>query len=214
MIVVTNNELGGTMNKGKSFITETLTADEISDLIDTLENTQAPRVTDSSIARNLAGFILMYRAGLRRKEVSDLELSCVYFDERVIHIKHGKGNKERRISMDPKAFAFIERWVAIRGKEDGPLIQGFGKNGVLTGNRVHESYWNKIMENLASRTGIGKRCNPHSLRHTMANEMRQEGVSTWLIMKQLGHSNIQTTERYLDHLSPKELIDTMEQREW
>jgi integrase len=171
------------MNKGKTFITETLTRDEITDLIDALENSDGPRTTDISIARNLAGFMLLYRAGLRRKEVSDLHLKDIDFDAKVVHVLHGKGDKERRVSMDDRAFAYIERWIKHRGTEQGPLIQGFRKNGVVTGNRVHESYWNKLLFRLATKTGIGKRCNPHSLRHTMANELRQEGISTWTIMK-------------------------------
>lgn len=202
------------MNKGKTFRTETLSGEEISDLIEVLQNETGPRVTELSVARNLAGFILLYRAGLRRKEVSDLKIQDIDFENHVVHVQHGKGDKERRVSMDAKAFGYIEDWIKYRGREPGPLLMGFRQNGEMTGRRVHESYWNKLMERLAKKTGIGKRCNPHSLRHTMANEMRQEGVSTWLIMKQLGHANIATTERYLDHLSPKELIDTMERREW
>lgn len=196
------------MNKGETFETQTLTRDEISDLLELIRNPDARNVQDWQVKRDLAAFILMYRAGLRRKEVSDLELRDIDYDAGVIHVRHGKGDKERRVSMDEKAFGYLREWQKHRGNGPGVFLQ------TSKGTRVHESNWNRMMGSLAERSNIGKRCNPHSLRHTMANEMRQEGVSTYLIMKQLGHANIQTTERYLDHLSPVELVDTMKGREW
>ena len=55
---------------------------------------------------------------------------------------------------------------------------------------------------------------PHGLRHTGAAELLSEGVDVGIISKQLGHASIAATSRYLDHINPKQVIETMQQRKW
>ena len=54
----------------------------------------------------------------------------------------------------------------------------------------------------------------HGLRHTHASELRAEGVDIGIISKQLGHRSIATTARYLDHIAPQQVIETMRTRVW
>ncbi len=66
----------------------------------------------------------------------------------------------------------------------------------------------------ARRAGIDKRVHAHGLRHTHAAQLRAEGVDIGIISKQLGHRSIATTARYLDHIAPQQVIDTIRQRTW
>ena len=71
-----------------------------------------------------------------------------------------------------------------------------------------------MLNRMARRAGVEKRVHPHGLRHTGASELRSEGVEIGVISKQLGHKSISTTARYLDHINPKEVVETMRRRSW
>lgn len=66
----------------------------------------------------------------------------------------------------------------------------------------------------ARRTGIRKRVHPHGLRHTMAYELLMEGVPIPVIQRQLGHASLQTTDTYLSHIAPKQVLEFMTARNW
>jgi integrase len=68
------------------------------------------------------------------------------------------------------------------------------------------------MVELAVKAGIEKRVHPHGLRHAGAAEMREERMDIGVTSKQLGHSSIATTAKYLDHISPTAVIDAMKGR--
>ncbi len=70
------------------------------------------------------------------------------------------------------------------------------------------------MPRLARRAGILKRVHAHGLRHTHAAQLRAEGVDIAVIKRQLGHSSIVTTVRYLDHLNPVAVVEAMRGRVW
>ncbi len=67
---------------------------------------------------------------------------------------------------------------------------------------------------MGEKAGIEKRVHPHGLRHTGAAEMRSEGMDIGIISKQLGHSSIATTARYLDDVSPAAGVDAVRARQW
>jgi site-specific recombinase XerD len=67
---------------------------------------------------------------------------------------------------------------------------------------------------LGRKAGIYKRCHAHGLRHTMAAQMRAEGIDILVISRQLGHRSISTTARYLDHLAPMAVVEAVRKREW
>ncbi len=123
-----------------------------------------------------------------------------------------KGGKDRTVGLDPAAFALLERWSDRRQK--------IGLNGrrrficTLKGRPVQTAYVRGLLPRLAARAGIEKRVHPHGLRHTHAAELMREGVPVNVISRQLGHSSIATTARYLDHIQPQEVIEAMQRREW
>jgi len=72
----------------------------------------------------------------------------------------------------------------------------------------------RLFSRLRERAGIEKRCHPHGMRHTHANELVREGVPMNVVQRQLGHNSLSTTERYLQGLTPQDVIDTMRSRSW
>jgi site-specific recombinase XerD len=108
--------------------------------------------------------------------------------------------------------AIILRWMEKR--------RSLGLTGrqrlfcTLQGRPLHPSYARTALHRLGERAGIEKRCHPHGLRHTMSFELMMEGVPVPVIQKQLGHASLATTERYLDHLAPRDLVDVMQAREF
>ena len=71
-----------------------------------------------------------------------------------------------------------------------------------------------MLHRVGVKAGVERRVVPHGLRHSMAFELMMEGVPVPIIQQQLGHSSLSSTQRYLDHIAPKELVETMQRREF
>ncbi|MGQ0848742.1 MAG: tyrosine-type recombinase/integrase [Actinomycetota bacterium] len=67
---------------------------------------------------------------------------------------------------------------------------------------------------VARQAGIEKRVHPHGLRHTHAYELMMEGVEIAIIQRQLGHVSLATTAIHLNHIAPRQVIETMRKRAW
>jgi integrase len=72
----------------------------------------------------------------------------------------------------------------------------------------------RMLPGLARKAVIAKRVHAHGFRHTHAAQLRSEGVDVGIISKQLGHTSILTTVRYLDHIAPTAVIEAMRGRVW
>lgn len=193
-------------NKGKRYPAEVLTPDEMQRLL------KAPSNRAPSGIRNKALLIVLYRAGLRISEALALRPKDLNRDAGTIRVLHGKGNKSRTVGMDSEAFGLLERWLDVRASR--------GINGrapvfcTLSGKPLDTSYVRVLLPRLAKKAGIDKRVHAHGLRHTLAAELRAEGVDIGIISKQLGHTSIATTARYLDHVAPARVIEIMSSRVW
>ena len=75
-------------------------------------------------------------------------------------------------------------------------------------------YARSLVKRLGAKAKIEKRVHAHGLRHTHAAQLLAEHTSIGIIFKQLGHSSIATTAKYLDHIQPQAVIDVMRSREW
>ena len=101
---------------------------------------------------------------------------------------------------------------------DGPIANRDGARSAAVANGIgrcrplHASYVRTLLHRFGDKTGIDKRVHPHALRHSMAFDLMWEGVPVPLIQTQLGHASLATTQRYLDHLAPKDLVDVMQRR--
>ena len=115
-------------------------------------------------------------------------------------------------STRPPSPALLERWLDKRAalgiSPRRPLFC------TLAGDRLDPSYVRRLLPRLAVRAGIEKHVHPYGLRHTHAAELAAEGKPVNLIQAQLGHASLATTDRYLRHIAPQQLIETMRTRAW
>jgi site-specific recombinase XerD len=193
-------------NKGKTYPPEVLTPDEVRALIATCSDRSSIGI------RNRALIVLMYRTGLRHSEALDLYPKDVDRQHGSVRVLHGKGDRARTVGIDQGAFAVIDAWI-IRRQElgFGPQVPLFCS---LQGTRMKTSYLRGLLPRLAIQAGIDKRVHPHGLRHTHAHELAMEEVPITIIQRQLGHISLATTDRYLNHIAPKQVIDRIGEREW
>ncbi len=77
-----------------------------------------------------------------------------------------------------------------------------------------QAYVRALLPRLARKAGIEKRVHAHGLRHTHAFELANERTPLHVIQQQLGHSNVAVTSRYINHLAPTAVIETIKAREW
>jgi len=193
-------------NRGRTFPAEPLTGDEVRALLRAISTRGATGL------RNRALVVAMWRAGLRVSEALALYPKDVDAQAGTLAVLHGKGDKRRTVAMDPEAFAVLERWLDRRS--------ALGVNGrapvfcTLKGGPLKSSYVRTWLGRVAKKAGLEKRLHAHGFRHTFAVELMREGVPLNVISAALGHSNLATTSRYLSHIAPKEVIETLRGRTW
>jgi len=193
-------------NKGKRLPPEVLTRDEVNSLMRACSK-RAP-----TGIRNRALIAVLYRGQLRIAEALALKPKDLDRKAGTVRVLHGKGNKARTIGLDDGAWAILELWLHCRQK-----LRLSGRHPVfctLQGGCLLPSYCRSLLARLGKKAGVDKRVHPHGLRHTGAAEMRTEGIDIGVISRQLGHSSIATTARYLDHIAPQQVVDAMRRREW
>ena len=193
-------------NKGKKYPAEPLTPDEVRALLRACSS-RAP-----TGVRNRALITVLYRCGLRISEALALEPKDLNREEGSVRVLHGKGDRARTVGLDSEAFVSVERWLYRRS--------ALGFNGrrrlfcTLAGDPIPASYIRALLPRLARKAGIEKRVHAHGLRHTHAAELAREGVAMNMIQAQLGHSSLATTDRYIRHIEPQEVIEVMRARTW
>jgi integrase/recombinase XerD len=194
--------------KGARYPAETLTPDEVRSLL-------AACGGDSlSAVRNHALIVTLWRAGLRCSEALSLRPVDVDFGRGSIRVLHGKGRKARTVGIDDTALAVLAVWIERRQLAGIPGDLLFPTLVRRPGSAMSSRYVRAVVGRLAEKAGIGHRVHPHAMRHTHAVELSREGWSVPLISRQLGHSSIATTDTYLNHLFPAEVIDRAHARTW
>jgi site-specific recombinase XerD len=162
--------------------------------------------------RNRAFLTTLYRTGLRCNEALKLEPKDVDFFNTSIRVLHGKGDRSRTVGIDPAALDIIRQWMTERER------RGFTETQPLfctrNGKPMPSSYVRTFIRQLGARAGIAKRVHAHGLRHTHAYELMMEGIPVSIIQRQLGHSSLATTDTYLSHIAPQQVIDAIAGREW
>ena len=156
--------------------------------------------------RNTAILEMLYSCGLRVSELVNLRCSDLFFDEGLIKVI-GKGNKERFVPIGRIGQESIRRYLTIRAEGK----KGFGDILFLNnrGTKLTRNMIFIIVRKGAINAGVEKTISPHSLRHSFATHLVENGADVSSVQHMLGHSSITTTERYL-HMSKKHLQQTLE----
>ena len=145
--------------------------------------------------RNRAIIEMLYGSGLRVSELVDLRLSNIYRQEGYMRIL-GKGNKQRLVPISPEADKQLEYWLEDRCHLD---IKPEAKDIAFLnhyGRQLTRAMIFTIVKRLAQLAGITKTISPHTLRHSFATHLLQNGADLRIIQQLLGHEAIVTTEIY------------------
>ncbi|MFW6037955.1 MAG: site-specific tyrosine recombinase/integron integrase [Candidatus Saliniplasma sp.] len=133
---------------------------------------------------------VLYRCGLRVSELTNLKIQDIDFEEGMITIRSGKGDKDRVVPLDADTLDLIEFYKA--GAEEGTLI--LSERGDSLSTRQVE----RIVKKYAKKAGLKKNVYPHMLRHSFAVHCLKAGMNLRSVQKMLGHSSLTTTQIYLD----------------
>lgn len=161
------------------------------------------RLTKPVDYRNKAILEVMYATGARISEVINLELNQIDFEECIIRVV-GKGKKERIIPLDDVAIDALDNYI---NNYRPFLIKNETCNYVFlnkNGEKISRQMIFKILKNLANKAGITKEISPHTLRHSFATNLLNNGADLRVIQELLGHENLETTEIY-SHLQNKKI---------
>lgn len=185
-------------NKGCKFPPEILNTNEVMKFIASFPMTSTGK-------RNQALFTVYLRAALRCNEALALRPCDINWDDGAITVLQGKGGKRRIVGIDQGSLELLKPW-----KEARPFSQFFFCTH--KGGRLHDSYVRRLVKRHGQLAGIEKRIHVHAMRHTSACQLADEGIDIRLIQRQLGHSSLAVTDRYLNHIHPSELIDAIKNR--
>ena len=153
--------------------------------------------------RNRAMMEMLYGSGLRVSELVNLQLSRIYLNEHYMLIE-GKGSKQRLVPLSPVAEEWFGYWMQERStwplkkeSRDIAFVNRYGRP--MTRAMVFT-----IVRRLCEQAGITKTVSPHTLRHSFATHLLQNGADLRVIQQLLGHEDLATTEIYT-HIDVQDL---------
>ena len=173
--------------KREKHLPTVLTKEEVKKLID---------IFDTLKSRLMVS--LIYACGLRVSELTNLKINHLEFEEKIGHVRQGKGKKDRIFNI-PEFLLEELREQAEKQKNNSKIYLFTGPKGKLTERNLQ-----KIVSLGALRAGIKKEVHPHTLRHSFATHLLEDGTDIRFIQTLLGHSNLSTTEIYA-HVSTEQI---------
>ena len=175
--------------KKEVHLPEVLSLEEIDRMIAQID------MSKSESHRNRAIIEILYGSGLRVSELVNLRLSDIYIKEGYMRIT-GKGSKQRLVPISPIAIEWFKYWIQDRSKLDIKpeaidiaFLNRYGRQ--LTRAMIFT-----IIKSLTRAADIKKTISPHTLRHSFATHLLQNGADLRIIQQLLGHESISTTEIY------------------
>lgn len=145
--------------------------------------------------RDLAMIAVMYAAGLRREEVSQIAVTDIDPKEGKIIVRRGKGNKERTAYLSAGARKAVAVWGKVRGDAPGAFFCHVGRGGEPDGNPISPTAVNQMVKRRARQAGI-ESFSPHDLRRTFVGTALEVGVDIGTVRAIAGHASVNTTARY------------------
>ena len=177
------------MPKKELHLPDVLTVEEINAMVAQID------MSSNEGHRNRAIIEMLYGSGLRVSELVDLKLSNMYRQEGYMLIQ-GKGSKQRLVPISPEAEKWFQYWMEDRAHLD--IKPEFKDIAFLNhyGRQLTRAMIFTIIKRLTAAAGIHKTVSPHTLRHSFATHLLQNGADLRIIQQLLGHENITTTEIY------------------
>lgn len=192
-----------TPKKAKT-LPDVLTVDEVNELLATPDIKKSLGLRDRSILET------MYATGLRVSELINLKLGDLHLTMHLIQTI-GKGDKERIIPISDVAIDWLNQYLT----EVRPNLQAKSSNNDYVylnarGNHLtRQSIW-QMLKKYVTKTNITKDIHPHTLRHSFATHLLENGADLRIVQEILGHSDISTTQIYT-HISHQHLTEMYNQ---
>lgn len=146
----------------------------------------------------------LYFTGLRISECLSLTLEDVNLDTGRLHVRHGKGNKERYVPISAKLIPYLldykKNW---RVETDSDFFFATKKTGKLS-----DVYVNRVLADATEKLGWKKKVTCHILRHSFASQLVRKNVNPVNIQKLLGHADLKTTSIYV-HANQEQLAEAV-----
>ncbi|MFO7952388.1 MAG: site-specific tyrosine recombinase XerD [Bacillota bacterium] len=166
-----------------------LTTDEINSLLG------QPKTRECKGLRDKAMLELLYASGIRVSELIDLNLSD--YDPRVGYLRcRGKGQKERIVPIGSVAIGYVNDYMSNSREK---LCNYNGESALFVnhhGKRMtRQGFW-KLLKKYAKKSGIETEITPHTIRHSFATHLLENGADLRSVQEMLGHSDISTTQIY------------------
>lgn len=166
-----------------------LTADEIDRLLDAVDG-----------IKYKAMFATMYSSGMRVSEVIHLHYDDISRSDMQIHVRNTKNRMDRYTILSKRCLDLLTQYWFEKGRPRGILFPN-----QFTGNYLTVSTLEQVMRRAVYDAGLPKKATPHSLRHSFATHLMEQGVERQNIQALLGHRDPKSTEIYL-HASNKSLM--------
>ena len=161
-------------------------------------------VNSFSTWRDLELVALMLLCGLRSREIVELRLSDLDLAEAQVRIR-GKGEKDRIVPLPSEVIHFLRNYLELERPAKAAGAVFVLLKGKKRGEPMTPAGLRSLFRHHRRQTGIEK-ANPHRLRHTFAAELARAGISLPALMKLMGHSDVNTTMRYVE-LSPRDVFE-------
>jgi len=157
-----------------------------------LSQKEVKRLIDSITNLKHRAFIsLIYSCGLRVSELINLKIPDIDSTRMQIHVRAGKGAKDRYVMLSERILVMLrEYWHCYRPKEY--LFEGQSRGKAIAVRTIQQAFYQAVI-----KSGIKKRPGIHSLRHSFATHLLENGVNLLAIQKLMGHNHIKTTTTYI-----------------
>lgn len=146
-------------------------------------------ITSTSNIKHKLILQILYGCGLRVSEVINLKKKDFNFEENLIHIRLAKGRKDRFVKIPISIKENLKSYSKLNNEY---VFFPSSRTGKLTTATIQ-----KIVKSSSKKAGIKKNISPHTLRHSFATHLLEQGIDIKIIQKLLGHSDIKTTQIYL-----------------
>lgn len=155
-----------------------------------------PDILNPMGLRDRAALELLYGCGIRSTELCELELDALDFERKQVHVRLGKGQKDRMLPLGVEAEGWLRAYLHrgrpfLLARADEPRVFLSKSGGDLTRSDLA-----KVVRKTARAAGLQKQVSPHTLRHSCATHMLRHGAGLRHLQALLGHSSLNTTQRY------------------
>lgn len=181
------------------------------DILNDEEITRIQETFDLSTPEGMRNYVIvevLYGCGLRVSELVNLKLSNIYEDEQYLQVI-GKGDKERWVPINQRALELMMTYIhTVRSHVP---VQAGEERYVFLNRRGHHLTRQMVfvfLQQAVDEVGIQKHVSPHSLRHSFATELVENGADLRAVQEMLGHASISTTEIYT-HITREALRSTI-----